>query len=120
MPHLEQTIPEQSRMSIKGREIRAGKLMRHLQITEPVQIALGVRRDYRTWAKIQQAALSMGDVGVENAARAAKVLAELRGLMLDLVGYPKRPGRVPPEQIRQIQEAIPAEITIESSDNQSH
>ena len=115
MPHLEQSIPEQSRNSIKGREIRSGKLMRHLQITEPVQIALGVRRDYRTWSKIQDSALSLGEVGVENAAKAAKVLGELRSLMLDLVGYPKRPGRVPPEQIRQIQEAIPAEIVVDDA-----
>lgn len=114
MPTIEHVVPSEDRRSVKGRELRAARVLRHLTVTEPVQIALAVRRDYRTWSKLQESAASLGVDGIEAAAAAAKVLVGLRGLMLDLVGYPKRPARgLIEEQIKRVQEAIPAEITIE-------
>lgn len=125
MPTIEHVVPTDERKTVRGRELRAARVLRHLTITEPVQIALAVRRDYRTWAKLQESASSLGVDGIESAATCAKVLVGLRGLMLDLVGYPKRPARgLIEDQIKRVQEAIPAEITIEQphqdSDNQSH
>jgi hypothetical protein len=120
MPTIENVLPKDDRRTIRGRELRAARVLRHLQSTEPVQIALGVRRDYRMWATLQGSAASLGVEGIESAERCARVLAGLRDLMLDLTGYPKRPSRgMIEEQIKRIQEAIPEEITIDQPSQSS-
>lgn len=124
MPRIEEVLPAQGSKAIANRELRARKVIRYLQVTEIAQMGMSLRRELRNWEKLVRSATEMGLPGIEIAALANKELNRSREIMLQLVGLPKRPGRIPEEQVKRIAEAIPEEITIEqppqTSDNQSH
>ena len=75
-------------------------------------MAMALRRECRAMEALLKQCLAMGVSGASEAAMIQKCLMSSRSTMLEIVGLPKRPGRVPAQQIKQIQEAVGEEIEI--------